>query len=76
MPDEKGNQPNEEGTDSSLHAYKEGREEDIEGKLNDTGEPDADQVENTGGATSGGPGGAADGEEDPSEVEHEPNVDK
>ncbi len=32
-------------------------------------EQDADTVENTGGSTSGGPGGAAEGEEDPSQVD-------
>ncbi len=56
-----------------LHAHGEGRDEDIEGEVGGgTGEDqDADTAENTGGATSGGPGGAAEGEDDPSNVEHD-----
>jgi len=71
MPDEKGKDTasEEDVPESSLHAYKSGEEEEIEGKLNDTGEADADAVTKTGGATSGGPGGAADGEEDPAEID-------
>ncbi len=70
MPDEKGKDitPDEEMPDTSLHAYKDEKEDQIEGPFNDEGEADADQVKNTGGATSGGPGGEADGEDDPSDV--------
>jgi hypothetical protein len=51
-----------------LHAHGEGREEDIEGEIGGgQGEDrDADSAENTGGATSGGPGGAGVRENDPS----------
>ncbi len=58
-----------------LHAHGEGREEDIEGEVGGgTGDDqDADTAEKTGGATSGGPGGAAEGEDDPSNVEHDPD---
>lgn len=73
MPDEKGQNkaPDEDVPESSLHAYKSGEEDEVEGPLNDTGKPDADAdaIKKTGGATSGGPGGAADGEDDPSEVD-------
>jgi hypothetical protein len=71
MPDEKGKNKatDEDVPESSLHAYKSGEEDEVEGPLNDTGKPDADAVKKTGGATSGGPGGAADGEDDPSEVD-------
>jgi hypothetical protein len=70
MPDEQGQDitPEEETPDTSLHAYSEGEEDQIEGDLNEEGDADADQVENTGGATSGGPGGDAKGEDDPSDV--------
>jgi hypothetical protein len=70
MPDEEGKDTSTEESipDTSLHAYKDEKEDQIEGPLNEEGEPDADQVKNTGGATSGDPGGAADGEEDPSDV--------
>ncbi len=74
MPDE----TDETGVDKEdlpatpLHAHGEGREEDIEGEIGGGSgdEQDADDVEATGGATSGGPGGAAEGEDDPSNVEH------
>ena len=72
MPDEKDNvKPDEETIpESPLHAHGEGREEAIEGNIGGgTGEDkDANTVENTGGSTSGGPGGDAVGEEDPSNV--------
>jgi hypothetical protein len=56
MPDEKGSEKadTDESTDTSLHAYKEGREEDVEGTI-PSGVPDAEEATNTGGATSGGP---------------------
>jgi hypothetical protein len=55
MPDEKGSEKADtESTDTPLHAYKEGREEDVEGTI-PSGDPDADEATNTGGATSGGP---------------------
>ena len=73
MPDEKGQDKatDEDVPESSLHAYKSGEEDEVEGPHNDTGKPDADAdaIKKTGGATSGGPGGAADGEDDPSEVD-------
>lgn len=69
MPDEKGNElaDEEELPSTPLHAHGsereqgEGREEDIEGEMGEDGEPTK-----TGGATSGGPGGHAEGEDDPS----------
>ena len=56
MRDEKGSEKadTDESTDTSLHAYKEGREEDVQGTI-PSGAPDADEATNTGGATSGGP---------------------
>lgn len=56
MPDEKGSEKAENGesTDTSLHAYKEGREEDVKGSI-PSGAPDAEESTNTGGATSGRP---------------------
>ena len=56
MPDQKGSEKAETGesTDTSLHAYKEGREEDVQGSIA-SGAPDAEESTNTGGATSGGP---------------------
>jgi hypothetical protein len=72
MPDEKEKtEPDEETIPSTpLHAHGEGREEDIEGEIGGgQGEDrDAESAENTGGSTSGGPGGAAVGEDDPSNV--------
>ena len=70
MPDEEGNEKieGEEAPSTPLHAHAEGREDDIEGGMPDDDEQDADQAEKTGGATSGGPGGHAEGEEDPSQV--------
>ena len=63
MPDERGNEKKtEDATDeTSLHAYKDGREEDVEGSIPD-GDKGARDVTETGGATSGGPP-AALGEE-------------
>ena len=77
MPDEKGNEATDEETVPStpLHAHGEGREEDVEGEIGGGQGADADTAENTGGATSGGPGGAAEGEDDPSEVQHDPERD-
>lgn len=56
MRDEKGSEKadTDESTDTSLHAYKEGREEDVQGTI-PSGAPDAEEATNTGGATSGGP---------------------
>jgi hypothetical protein len=55
MPDEKGSEKADtESTDTPLHAYKEGREEDVQGTI-PSGDPDAEEATNTGGATSGGP---------------------
>lgn len=56
MPDEKGSEKAENGesTETSLHAYKEGREEDVKGSI-PSGAPDAEESTNTGGATAGGP---------------------
>lgn len=77
MPDEKGNESagdTEEGTtDSPLHAYGEGREEDVEGSIPE-GDQDPENTTNTGGATSGGPPRKAGDEPDPdpSQVEHSP----
>ena len=70
MPDEKGKDTSTEESipDTSLHAYKDEKEEQIQGPFNDGGDADADQVKNTGGATSGGPGGDADGAKDPSDI--------
>jgi hypothetical protein len=76
MPDEKDQSTadeTEEGTpDTSQHAYKEGREEDVEGSI-PSGDRDPEEATNTGGATSGGPPRKAgdEPEEDPSEVEHD-----
>jgi hypothetical protein len=55
MRDEKGSEKadTDESTDTSLHAYKEGREEDVQGTI-PSGAPDAEEATNTGGATSGG----------------------
>lgn len=75
MPDENDQTGSDEETIPStpLHAHGEGREEDIEGEIGGgQGEDrDAESAENTGGATSGGPGGAAVGEDDPSNVSDE-----
>jgi len=72
MPDEKDRTEMDEDEIPStpLHAHGEGREEDIEGEIGGGQGEDrsADSAENTGGATSGGPGGAARGEDDPSKV--------
>jgi hypothetical protein len=79
MPDQKGKDKatDEDIPDSSLHAYKSGEEDEVERPLNETGEPDADEVKKTGGATSGGPGDAADGEEDtPADEEDTPDDDE
>jgi hypothetical protein len=73
MPDEKDEvrADEEKLPETSLHAHAEGRDEDIKGEIGGGpgSEQDADTVEKTGGATSGGPGGAAEGEEDPSQVD-------
>jgi len=69
MPDEHDNEKADETPSTPLHAHAEGREQDVEGDIAGTeGEQDADSAENTGGSTSGGPGGAATGEEDPSQA--------
>jgi len=78
MPDEEGKteMDEEELPTSSLHAHgskieDEGRrEEDVEGDIPDEDDTDQDasEVPKTGGSTSGGPGGDATGEEDPSNV--------
>jgi len=76
MPDEKGDTKLDEDDlpTSSLHAHgskiedQERREEDVEGEILDDSSQDASDVPNTGGSTSGGPGGDATGEEDPSDV--------
>ncbi len=75
MPDEQGNTQieEEEIPETPLHAHGSGleaanerdREEQVEGETNEDGDPDASEVENTGGARSGGPGGEAEGEDDP-----------
>jgi hypothetical protein len=70
MPDEKGKQAgdqeeSQETQETPLHAYRDGREEDVEGSIPD-GDKGAADVTPTGGATSGGPSGtdpAAHGEE-------------
>ncbi len=56
MPDEKGNTEGSEETipQTPLHAYAEGREEDVEGSIPD-GDKGAEDATKTGGATSGGP---------------------
>ena len=80
MPDEEGKTGVDEDDlpETPLHAHgskiedQERREEDAEGEILDDSSQDASDVPNTGGATSGGPGGDATGEEDPSEVEHDP----
>lgn len=69
MPGEQGETgADQEATETPLHAHGGGREEDVEGEMGEDFQEDADDVENTGGATSGGPGGEAHGEEDPSDV--------
>jgi hypothetical protein len=80
MPDEKGNSKidEEQVPETSLHAHGSGHEDtgvDAQDQQGDEakgetheGEPDASDVPNTGGSTSGGPGGAAQGEEDPSQA--------
>lgn len=78
MPDEDGADQLDQDDipETSLHAHGSGieeendrpREENAEGNILDDSEDDADDVPNTGGATSGGPGGHATGEEDPSNV--------
>jgi hypothetical protein len=81
MPDEEGNQEIDEAPETSLHAHGSGieeenerpREDQAEGNIVEEGEDSADAAEKTGGATSGGPGGHATGEADPSDVEHDPN---
>lgn len=54
MPDEKGNTTADAVQDTPLHAYKQGREEDVNGTMA-RGEQDAGALTKTGGATSGGP---------------------
>lgn len=64
MSDERGSEKADtESTDTPLHAYKEGREEDVEGTI-PSGDPDADEATKTGGATSGGPPGSSEEEAD------------
>lgn len=62
MPDQKGKDKatDEDIPESSLHAYKSGEDDQVERPLNESGKPDTDEVKKTGGATSGGPGGAAE----------------
>ncbi len=80
MPDEEGNTKidEDEVPETSLHAHgsdhedtgveaPEEKDDEVEGDVHD-GDPDASEVPNTGGATSGGPGGGAEGEDDPSQV--------
>jgi hypothetical protein len=47
MPDEKGETKADEETlpDTSLHAYKDGREEDVEGPLDEQGQLDEENAE-------------------------------
>ena len=54
MPDERGNTTADAVQETPLHAYKEGREEDVNGTMA-SGELDAEAPTKTGGATSGGP---------------------
>jgi hypothetical protein len=78
MPDEEGNDKldQDDVPSTSLHAHGSGieeenerpREDNAEGEVLDDSEQDASEVPNTGGATSGGPGGDATGEEDPSDA--------
>jgi hypothetical protein len=70
MPDEDDNKlaDEEEVPSTPLHAHDEDRDEDIEGPIGGGHEEDAEDAPNTGGSTSGGPGGAAEGDEDPSNV--------
>ena len=69
MPDERDEGSADEETipKTSLHAHGEGREEDIEGEIGGGSgeEQEADDVEKTGGATSGGPGGALRSDQTP-----------
>jgi hypothetical protein len=79
MPDEKDNinatdVDEESTTDTPLHAYKEGREEDIEGEMpRDKEDPKeaTDRAKKSGGATSGGPPREAGqpAEDDPSKLD-------
>ena len=73
MPDEKGTEKAEEDSKTSLHAYKDGREEDVEGSI-PSGDQDARESTNTGGATSGGPPAALGEEADL--TDHEKNADR
>jgi hypothetical protein len=54
MPDERGNTTADAVKETPLHAYKEGRQEDVSGTMAN-GEQDAEAPTKTGGATSGGP---------------------
>jgi hypothetical protein len=54
MPDERGKTTADAVQETALHAYKEGREEDVSGTMA-SGEQDAEAPTKTGGATSGGP---------------------
>jgi hypothetical protein len=54
MPDESGKTTADAVQETPLHAYKEGREEDVNGTMA-SGERDAEAPTKTGGATSGGP---------------------
>jgi hypothetical protein len=47
MPDEQGNKTADEETlpETSLHAYKDGREEDVEGPLDEQGQLDEEDAE-------------------------------
>jgi hypothetical protein len=74
MPDEQGESQAdaEKLPETSQHAYKDGREDQIEGSIPE-GDQDPENATNTGGATSGGPPREAgqQPDPDPSEVEHE-----
>jgi hypothetical protein len=68
MPDENDDTRTEDPPSTPLHAHAEGREKDVEGDIGggEGDEQDADTAENTGGSTSGRPGGASTGDDDPS----------
>jgi hypothetical protein len=59
MPDERGNTTADAVQETPLHAYREGREEDVSGTMA-SGEQDAEAPTKTGGATSGGPPAGTD----------------
>jgi len=70
MPDEDGNVKADEETtpETTLHAHAEDADaESQKGEIGSGEHQDASRAENTGGATSGGPGGDAEGDPDPSQ---------